>query len=157
MEASIQTFKEEVIPYIDKYNNESKVEVPGRGRPKRGIKMILIAAVITILLGSILVTNALGYNIWEMVVNWGKETFHIGTGGEVTDGVDSPATTEDEGVVFKGENTSYQSAEEAAKAFSDYVLIPKWIPAGFEFTQASISEAPGQRSLILVYLSDGEY
>lgn len=162
--ASLKTFKEETIPELnkEKFKDVNTDVISMRNvtlwrRSKRRVVTLLIAAVVTILLGSTLIASAMGYNFWEYVINWGKETFQIGTQAEVTN---DPGTSETqqatvgEGSISMGSDSSYQSVEDAVKALNVSILIPNWIPDGYVFVQADISRTAQRKSVIASYQSE---
>jgi len=162
--ASLKAFKEEMIPELNKEKlKDGNIDtlyvrnVTHWRRSKRRVTTLLIAAVVTILLGSTLIASAMGYNFWEYVINWGKETFQIGTQVEVTNDPKTSETqqaTVGEGSISMGSDSSYQSVEDAVKALNVSILIPNWIPDGYEFVQADISQTAQRKSMIASYQSE---
>lgn len=156
---ALKTFKEEIIPELEKeraINSMSQTiqttDSIRASKFRRRFRTILIAAIVSILLGSTLVASAFGYKIWEYVFSWGKETFQIGTGTQVTAGsAVSPSPSSGANIV---KQNKFQTLDEAIKALNVYILVPRWMPTSFEFSSASISESSQRKSLTAVYKSD---
>ena len=157
--ASLKSFKEEIAPYLKPEEKETSnvplaapVLVPiKRKRLKLRIASAFIAAVVTALLGSTLVASALGYNIWEYVVNWGKETFQIGSGAQITpepDAIDS-----DHGEASNINSSEFQTIDDAVAALNKSIAVPNWVPSGYKFDSADIFGSSQLKSLTAVYKS----
>ena len=93
-DAAWQEFKEKYMPQdgdgkslydFDDEDDEPEpkiVEHASQKKAKRGILWVIrIAAVITVLaiIGTV-TASALGFNVWEALLNWGKKTFNISIG-----------------------------------------------------------------------------
>lgn len=152
VEASLKLFKKDIVPHIkiEGAQSTTRNNVSRISRRRRNIKTAAIAAIIAVLLGSTFIASAFGYNIFELAVDWGKEVFQIGTVAEITNGAEN-----EEGFAEgpMAEPTDYSSAQQAKEAYNTDVLIPNWIPDGYELIQASVTETPNHKILILVYQS----
>jgi len=91
--------------------------------------LIAAAAVVAILLCGTVTAKAFGFNIWEAVVQWTRETFHFGDWGNSNKNNDMP---------FE----SLQAALDEGKVPVD--LIPTWIPGGFELDTIKVIHNPTQ-------------
>jgi hypothetical protein len=128
-EASLKQFKEEIISELNKeqkINSKSEaIQSPVLIKPRkfrRRFRFILAAAIVSILLGSTLVASAFGYKLWEYVFSWGKETFQIGTGAQVTAG--PVITPSPKNGANNAKPNKFKSIDEAKKALNVYVLVP---------------------------------
>lgn len=92
---SLEKFKTNVIPKIEKDLTIDIVngEAHKNGRPEAPLKIfgrhriavVPVAVILTVIIGSTAIANAAGFDLWKYVINWGKETFRIGIGLEVTE------------------------------------------------------------------------
>lgn len=153
VELSLRNFRKEIVATID-IAKESPTTY--KSLQKLHWKKILVATLIMTLLGSMITVSALGYNVWHLVVNWGREVFQVGTSVDITGDVDNSTGSVGKGITFMSENKSFNSAEEAKQEYSADVLIPRQMPDELKLVQASISETPGHKSLILIYQEDGK-
>lgn len=158
VEASLKAFKADVVSSINvngsNINDCSNAEQPShtiKRRTGRSFRYVLIAAVLATLLGSTVIAGAFGINFWEYVINWGKETFQIGEGAVVTSGPEVIESSEGDTTIDMGETNSYLSSKEAFDAFGISVMLPSWIPDGFEFIAGDFSENPLSKSINMLY------
>lgn len=161
MDASLKTFKEEIIPELGKEritaNTSSLIPIPvatKRTRLRRRFATVLIAATVALLLGSTLVASALGYNIWAYVINWGKETFQIGSVVQVT--VGPTVTPSGQSGASNVKPKKFKCVDDAIDAINVAIKVPKWFPSGFEFISADITESSQLKGLTAVYKSDNK-
>ena len=156
VDAALKTFKEEIVPELEREkavcNTTSRdcVTTPVRRRTfRRKFAAILVAAMVVMILGSTLVANAMGFNLWEYVINWGKETFQIGSGAQVTAEPATISPSQNEANSIKpGE---FQSLDDAIADLNAAIVVPVWLPDGFEFLSASISDNSQLKTLTTVY------
>lgn len=91
---------------------------------RRRIRPLIVAAVICAILGSALVVQASGVDIWGALARWTSEVFHF---EQPDTGFQPP--------VASGANVEYASLEEALDAYhSSLHVCPTWWPSGFELT-----------------------
>jgi len=160
VEESLKVFKKEIMPELEKeiieVNSVSFAPLSAAPRPKsmrRRFATILIAAIVSILLGGTLVASAFGYNIWKYVISWGKETFQIGSGAQVTAGPSVTPLPQSGASTVKSDK--YQTLDEAVVALNADILTPKWIPDGFELDGVAVLRGSERKSLTAVYKADG--
>ena len=170
VEASLKRFKAEVISNPDRdeaHGTPGKAgtledEAPYRRDSKTSARryrthrpaIILVAAILTVLLGSTAVASAMGYDVWAYVVNWGKETLRIGTGMDITREHGTAGTTEGSGTTRLIEPEVYNTYDEALKALDISILTPVWIPDGFELTRIEATETPLHKGIIALYQAE---
>ena len=105
------------------------------------------AAVITVILLTSVTAKAFGWNIWEAVVKWTEDTFHVSFPG-----------SHDASEPSKSDGLPYSSLEEALlKKKVDVPLAPKWIPAGYILTDITIEETPMQKVYAALYQGEKAY
>jgi len=160
IKASIYRFKSEVVP---KLNTEisvaddafgSNVKRPDRVNKKRKLLITVIAAIFLFLLGSTAIAGAMGYDFWEFVISWGKDTFIIGTEMKIAETPEVLSPVEGSSTIRNAETGNYQTIEEAAQALGITVLTPDWMPDGFELTKAETLETPMNKGIIALYQYD---
>ena len=161
VDSSLKSFKDVIVPKLNMKKNTNSVtyistvkNTINRKFAKSRFAIAFLTAIIIIVLGSTFATSAIGHDFWRYVINWGKGTFHISSGAEVTDGPKVSGAAKSEGTINMGAVSSYQSVESAAKALKVSILIPKWIPDGFEFNKAEISDTPQRKSIGALYKFD---
>ena len=96
------------------------------------------AAVLVIILLGTVTAKAFGVDVWEAVITWTQETFHIG--GTQPDGPDT-----DKEIPF----ASLQEALQKAKI--NVPLVPTWVPDGYVLTDIRIEETPMQDVYNAIY------
>ena len=101
-------------------------------------KLSAVAAVFLIVFLGSITAKAFGVDIWEAVITWTQETFHIG--GTQPDGPDI-----DKEIPF----ASLQEALQQAKI--DVPLVPTWIPDEYVLTDIRIEETPVQDIYNAIY------
>lgn len=96
------------------------------------------AAVLVIILVGTVTAKAFGVDVWEAVITWTQETFHIG--GNQTD---EPGTSD---------RLAYDSLQEALQQGKiNDSLTPTWIPDGYELTDIRVEETPIQDVYTAIY------
>jgi len=99
-----------------------------------------IAAVLVLIFSSALTAQAFGFDIFEIIAKWTKETFHFG----YVDETGETNVPENAGV--------YQSLRDAMDKYEITTeLIPNWIPDGYVESSVKTQETPTQRVFIAVY------
>lgn len=97
--------------------------------------IIAAAAALAIVIGGTVTAGAFHMNVFEIVGNWTKETFHFGSGVQTTPTEPSEAVAR-----------PYASLQ---ALLTDYdvslPLVPTWLPEGYEATDTKIKETPKQR------------
>jgi len=123
-------------------NSSNRKHSPGFRRWMSGL--IATAAMFVLILGSSLTANALGFDLWEIIIKWTQETFHFGYSTESTDSRNP-----------NSDNT--QIFNELQAALDDYeievLLVPTWIPDGYEAGEVRTLDTPVQRTFVATYLN----
>ncbi len=94
------------------------------------------AAMLILLLGTSLTAQAFGCDLFEIIAQWTKETFHLGTYGD-------PGNVDEPSPDGKNPYASLQDALDKHKVA--YPLVPTWIPEGYIEESVEIRESPKQR------------
>ncbi|MGI5971725.1 MAG: DUF4367 domain-containing protein [Oscillospiraceae bacterium] len=152
-EDSLRLFNDEILPELEKEKSDSELAAGGiiRKRSRRRMKTLLIAAVFVGLLGVMFAAGAMGSDFWSHIINWGKETFQIGSSMEASSEAPSENPNEGEGTAVVGNTSSYKTYDEAMKAFSISILVPNWVPEGFGISDIQTSETPHSITLTALY------
>lgn len=99
------------------------------------------AAVVTLILLSSVTAKAFGWDIWEAVVKWTEDTFHISIG--------NPSDASDPG---ENDALPYASLEEAlVNKKVATALAPTWFPSGYSLSSIFVEESPLQRTYRATY------
>lgn len=114
-----------------------------RGRWRRGL--IAVAAMLVLVIGSSITANAMGFDLWEVIAKWTQETFHFGY-------IDQP---EESNVPKADYDNPCASLQEAlSKNNIDTLLIPTWIPDGYQEGEIEIALTPKHRAFVASYRGD---
>ena len=120
-------------------NSSSRKHNPGYRRWMSGL--IAAAAMFVLILGSSLTASALGFDLWDIILKWTKETFHLGYSTSVVETADPNEKSVE---VFLG----------LQEALDDYdieiPLVPTWIPEGYYFNATIVLENSSQKLLTVV-------
>lgn len=109
-------------------------------------RLTAAAAVVAVLFAGSITACALGYNLWEVFVQWTEETFHFR--GSSDQEPSAPA---------KDNQDEYQSLQDALNANNIYVpLAPKWVPNGYELADIRVKLSPVQEVFLAVYMNDNQ-
>ena len=99
------------------------------------------AAVVALILLSSVTAKAFGWDLWDAVIKWTEDTFHISIGNP------SDATNQGEGDCF-----TYTSLGDALKQNKvDVALSPTWIPDGYTLTSITVERTPLQKVYTAIY------
>lgn len=143
-EEALETFKKKYYTEYDhSFTSESRYD-PYRKRYSFPLAKGLIAAMLTIVIfiGAAFTTSAAGFDIWEIIGKWTKETFHFGYAGTVDDTI-TPSSE------FEYPCASLQEALNQCNVTS--ALVPTWIPEGYTEVDVEIVQTPKQRSFVSKY------
>lgn len=115
--------------------------------PRRMRRLVSTAAVIVLLIvGSSVTANAMGIDLWKVVVNWTQETFHLSGNQEST-----PTAPE------KDNHQEYSSLQDALDANNISVpLVPTWLPDGYELLDIKVNVSPVQEVFLGIYHNNGK-
>lgn len=106
-------------------------------------KLSAAAAVFLIIFLGTITAKAFGVDVWDAVITWTQETFHIGGWGQAADPNSDgnlPYTSLNELLISAGIKSS---------------LIPTWIPNGYQLTNVKIDQTPLQK-IYYAYYENGE-
>lgn len=105
------------------------------------------AAVITVILLTSVTAKAFGWDIWDAVVKWTENTFHISIG--------TPSDANNQG---EGDNFTYTSLEDALKQNKvDVALSPTWFPDGYSLKSITVERTPLQKVYTSLYQCGDTY
>jgi len=163
---SLEKFKTEIIPKIEKdlsividsgevYKN-GRPEAPRKVYGRHRIAIVPLAVILTVIIGSTAIANVAGFDLWRYVVNWGKETFRIGTGLEVSEETEVTRPVDGEAAVDMINPGSYRTIDEAIGALDISILTPNWIPDGFSVSKVETSETPMHKGITILYQNEGK-
>lgn len=128
----------------DELNNNSDIPVPTKRkvttfRWKRSIAVI--AAVVAIVIMSVVSVGAAKFNLWETIAKWTQETFHWGT---ALDG--NEQEPEVDGIL------ACRELQEALDQVGiTEKLVPTWLPQGYSLVDIQSVERPTQRTFYAQY------
>lgn len=145
-EEALKIFKDQYMPEddsddISQASSELKeIHIPSP-KPRRWLRSLTaMAASLAILFLCAVTANAFGYNIWEAVAKWTRETFHFGN-----------QQIEESGP-SKDDETLYAALQSVLDDYEISVdLVPTWFPEGYEFVDVQIEESPVQRCYVARY------
>lgn len=102
-----------------------------------------VAAVLILMFGSSLTAQALGFDLFEIIAKWTKETFHLGSINSSSE-TNAPDTKD---------NLPYQKLQEALNGYDVQIdLVPSWIPSGYEEINVDVQETPKRRIFTAIYM-----
>ena len=105
-----------------------------------------IAAVLVLIFGSAITAQAFGFDLFEIIAKWTKETFHFGYVSDVGE-TNEPA---------KDDETPYRGLAVALEQNGiDKSIVPTWIPSGYKEVEVKIQETPAQR-VFMAWYENGE-
>ena len=105
-------------------------EAPRR-RPRLRVmrRLVLVAAVISILFATLLAAQAAGLDLWGVIVRWSDETFHFSYQGE-------------------GPSSSWRDGQEELE-MNEY--LPRWIPEGYAVEEIQTHELSDRSTAIITF------
>ena len=124
---------------------------PERRHSKRLFARIAALAAVLILLLSTVTAQALGVNLFQAIARWTSEIFRL-------DGGAAPYAMVTERPLAEGETGTYESLEEAVKAFGiEAPVVPKEIPEGFELIGVTAISRKAGVAIYADYQSENGY
>lgn len=110
-------------------------QVPRR-KPKLRMmrRLVLVAAVISILFATLLAAQAAGLDLWGVIVRWSDETFHFSYQGE-------------------GPSSSWMNGQEELEGLEMSEYLPRWIPEGYTIEDVQESSLSGWNHTYLAFSS----
>lgn len=99
------------------------------------------AAAVIIVIGGTVTAKAFGFDVFEIVGKWTKETFHFKS-GDLT----SPVESGD------GNTQPYESVQVLLDQYGvEQRMVPNWIPEGYALVDVQMQETPERRCFTAVY------
>ena len=134
-----ESFVENYMPETEDSTAASKRTVPfKRSFPRWLRSLTAAAAVLVILLLGTATAKAFGINVWQAVVKWTQDTFHLGV-------EDNPEINN---------NLPYASLQEALDhAKITTLLAPTWFPEGYELVDIVVDHSPLQTAYRAKYVN----
>ena len=147
-EEAFKSFEENYFP-AKQYNDDLAAEISNPKQCQRSNNRILpwlrrvtaVAAILAVVLFSAMTAQAMGIDIWGIVVNWTQDTFHFGTAhqDEIIDPINS-------------DEREFSSLQEAlSHLLIDTNLAPSWFPDGYNLADIEIHESPMQLMILAIY------
>lgn len=127
---------------IYKHTDNSLISEEKPAKPKRTFNrwqrwVATVAALLVLVFGSSLTAHALGFDLFEIIAKWTKETFHFGYSSDVGE-TNAPTP-----------NAAYGSLCDALEKYKiDKSIVPTWIPDGYIEGDLKIQETPTQRVFV---------
>lgn len=142
-EEALEQFKKKYT-YTD--NSLISEERPAKPKSKGFTRLqkwvATIAAVLILVFGTSLTAQALGFDIFEIIVKWTQETFHLGNSSDMGK-VDEPSPNA---------RNPYVSLQDALDKYQiEHKLVPSWIPEGYVEDSIETIETPKQRLFVAIY------
>ena len=116
-----------------------------RAQRKHRLKKLLAQSAVGLILVffmSSAVASALGYNLVQTMVDWGKETFHLSAQNQ-------PNVQNNAQNVFDKKN--YSNVEDVLQDVAAKPLLPQWVPDGFAFKYAEKFVRLDNTNIVLYY------
>ena len=105
-----------------------------------------LAAMLILVFGSALTAQAFGFDIFEIIAKWTKETFHLSSVDNQSGSV-SPDT----------EDSKYTKLGEALGEYDINIsLVPAWLPNGYTEEDVRIQDTPKRRIFTAQFLNGTE-
>lgn len=101
-----------------------------------------IAAMLILVFGSALTAQAFGFDIFEIIAKWTKETFHFGSYGQLDD---TGAPNPDIDLQYSGLITTLNENNIPTD------MVPTWLPDGYAESDVRVTETPKQRYVTAKY------
>lgn len=130
------------------YNKWQQGELKGRFSVKKAA--FIAATFIFVFTVSFSIANAFRYNIIQMLVHWGGETFNLSISSQPKYQDDNESKTE-----IINNNEVFESPEEAIKGIHPVPMLPVWVPEGFTFKYAE-KVVRASNTIIILYYTDSE-
>ena len=142
---ALKVFEAHYLPCVEEtYQAEKPIQSNMLLRWRRGLSAAA-AVLIVIVLGSV-TAGAFGFNVLGAVAKWTQETFFF-------ESIHSTSASEPS----KDYAPMYTSLQELLKEYNvKRKLVPTWLPEGYEFVEAQVSESPKQRYYFATYEKEGK-
>ena len=136
-----ESFVENYMPETEDSTPASKRTVPFKRTCPRCLRSLTAAAaVLVILVLGTVTAKAFGINVWQAVVKWTQDTFHVGEWDNSNANYNLPYT-------------SLQEALEKGKISAS--IAPTWFPDDYELVDIKVDHSPLQNKYLAKY-ANGE-
>ncbi len=146
-EESLAAFHQKFEPVFDKEENSSPSPALARHPRRFSRRLIQVAAIIVVMLFSMVTAQAFGFDIFGAIAKWTSSTFHFS---------DKEATYATIGTypIGDGEQKSYDSLQAALDDFGVVgEIAPTWVPERFTLQSAKASVSSYKVSLEANYVA----
>lgn len=138
-EEALESFKQKYGTESERYSDSESVPAAsnqrGMGRWMRGL--IAAAAMLVFIVGGSLTACAMGFDLWENIAKWTKETFHFGYAGQLEES--NVPSIEFDYPCASLQDTLNQCNITAA-------LVPTWMPDGYVEGDVEVTQTPKHRT-----------
>ncbi|MGN1031099.1 MAG: DUF4367 domain-containing protein [Butyricicoccaceae bacterium] len=163
-EQAWRSFQENYLPYVgegfslyaDEDDTNSSCDTVLLQEPVKRKKRVfrrwagIAAAVLIVVFGSSIATQAWGHPLWDTIAQWTSETF-----GFVSDRDTASAETDEPALQENGQYGSLQEAL-AADGITE-PLVPTWIPQGYQLDAVEVVPVEPNTCYTAIYGSDEEH
>lgn len=144
---ALESFRQNYMPEEDQTAPVLNCKKKTNSRtPARWLRTLAAtAAVIAVILLTSVTAKAFGWDLWDAVVKWTEDTFHISIG--------TPSDAKE-----PGNSLPYASLDEALEKNEVGIsLAPTWFPDGYDLTSITIEETPLQKVYTSLYQNENKY
>lgn len=143
-EEALESFVKNYMPEAENASSSERGFTVRRHKPivRRWTRGLVAAAVVIVLiLGTSFTASAFGFNLWDVVVKWTQETFHLG----YVNNEYSEAPNNQNRNVSGGLQDALNDYDITAN------LVPDWLPEGYEEADIKVQDTPKRRQFIAQY------
>lgn len=148
-EEALESFVKNYMPEDEDAPGTERASTVRRFKPntRRWMSgLVAAAAMIVLVFGMSLTANAFGIDLWDVVIKWTQETFHLGyVNNEYIE-----APNNQNGNVSGGLQDALNDYEITAN------LVPGWLPEGYEEVDIKVQDTPKRRQFIAQYQFDNK-
>lgn len=119
-------------------------------RRLRKLSAQIAACLVLVLFATSFVANALGYNLIQMTVRWGKDTFDISIQSQLLE----QESSDFEGTGNIAHSEIFNSIEKTFADIESKPSLPEWVPEGFAFKYAERFIRKDSTNVLLHYMDD---
>lgn len=147
-EEALESFKQNYCPELFKNSSPVSLRIVAEHKSrksywKRGL--IAAAAMVVIIMSCTITVEAWGFDLWDTVAKWTRETFHFGYAGH----------TEETNAPTPDFQYSCASLQESLDMFNITAnLVPTWIPEGYSEEHVDVFQTPRQRHFTASYQNE---
>lgn len=130
-----------------KYKDWQKAQRKHQIRKK--FAQVAACLVLTIFTSSV-VANAFGFNLIQMIVQWGEDTFNLSTQNQ-SDIQDNNGSKGSDSINNAANNVAFDSINKALEGIDPKPNLPGWIPDGFTFMYSERFVREDSTNILLYY------